>query len=283
MKPVPFAYQRPASLADATRLVQQGTGGVKLLGGGQSLGPMLNLRLVRPDLLVDVGGMQELRGSAAQPNGFKIGGATTHAEIEDGKLDSLLQSSPPLADMLRYVASTIAYRAVRTRGTLAGSLAHADPAADWVLAMTALDAQLQCVGPGGQRSIAMAQFMGGAFTTALQEGEVITAVVLPACSSGMRWGYYKFCRKTGEFAQASCAAVFDPQRSVARIFVGALDGAPAMLRNLAADVAAKGQAALSDAAVHEAVNAVAGGRDEADRQLIVTVVKRCIKQALEVS
>lgn len=283
MKPVPFAYRRPASLADATRLLQQDVGVIKTLGGGQSLGPMLNLRLVRPDLLVDVSGIDELRAIDVQSDGYRIGGATTHAEIEDGKLDKVLQPSPSLAAMLRHVAGTIAYRAVRTRGTLAGSLAHADPAADWVLAMIALDAQLLCIGPDGRRTVPMVQFMSGAFTTALREGEVIAAVVLPKYSAATRWGYYKFCRKTGEFAEASCAAVFDPQRGVARIVVGALDGAPAMLKGLASDVAARGEAALSDATLHEAVNAVAGDRDAAERQLIITVVKRCIKQALGIS
>src|SRR5690554_880534 len=140
MKPSSFAYQRPASLSEAARLLGQTAGVVKPMGGGQSLGPMLNLRLVRPNLLIDVSGIDELRGLAAQPDGFRIGGAITHAEVEDGALDALLESSPSLAAMLRYVAGTIAYRAIRNRGTLAGSLAHADPAADWVLAMSALDA-----------------------------------------------------------------------------------------------------------------------------------------------
>jgi carbon-monoxide dehydrogenase medium subunit len=283
MKAAPFAYQRPGSLSDAIRLLHQDAGVVKPIGGGQSLGPMLNLRLVRPDLLVDVSGIDELRGTAAKRDGFQIGGALTHAEIEDGKLDSLLQSAPALAQMLRHVAGTIAYRAVRNRGTLAGSLAHADPAADWVLAMTALDAQLHCSGPNGQRNIAMAQFMSGAFTTALQEGEVITGVLLPVYSQAMRWGYYKFCRKTGEFAEASCAAVFDPQRGVARVVIGALDGAPAMLQGLAANVARQGLSGLSEAALQDAVALAASGKDDAERRLIITVVKRCIKQALGAS
>ncbi|MGV3655789.1 MAG: FAD binding domain-containing protein [Noviherbaspirillum sp.] len=280
MKPIPFAYQRPASLSEAARLLAQVTGVAKPLGGGQSLGPMLNLRLVRPELLVDVSGIEELRGMAAQPDGFRIGGAITHAEVEDGALDPLLQSSPGLAAMLRYVAGTIAYRAVRNRGTLAGSLAHADPAADWVLAMTALDAHLECTRPGGQRRIAMTAFMSGAFTTALEEGEVLAAVVLPAYSSAMRWGYYKFCRKPGEFAEASCAAVFDSRRGMARVVVGALDGAPALLENLAGEVAARGEAALTEDALRAAVDPVAGDRSASDRQMIATVVKRSVRQAV---
>lgn len=283
MKAAAFAYQRPASIADAARMVGQEDGAVKPIGGGQSLGPMLNLRLVRAQLLVDVSEIAEARSVTSQGGGVRIGGATTHAEIEDGKLDPLLRQSPSLAQMLRHVAGTIAYRAVRNRGTIAGSLAHADPAADWVLTMTALDAQLHCISVHGERVIPMTRFMSGAFTTALNAGELLTGVTLPHYSDAMRWGYYKFCRKTGEFAEASCAAVFDPERGVARIVVGALDGAPALLQKLAADIARDGIDALSDAAVRAAVAQAAAGKDEAGRSLIVAAVKRSVRQALGAS
>jgi carbon-monoxide dehydrogenase medium subunit len=239
MKPAPFTYLRPESLSDAVRLLNTAAGVVKPIGGGQSLGPMLNLRLVRPDLLVDVSRMDETRTAEARHDSFSIGGSFTHTELEDGILDTALDQSPALHRMLRHVAGTIAHRAIRNRGTLAGSLCHADPAADWVLAMTALDAQLH-----------------------------------------MRWGYTKFCRKTGEFAKASCAVVFDPPRGVARAAIGALDGAPALLASLAADVAKNGTARLSETAIHDAVASAVPEEDAADRQLRATVVKRCFEQAL---
>ncbi|MEN3365169.1 MAG: aerobic carbon-monoxide dehydrogenase medium subunit [Burkholderiales bacterium] len=279
MKSAAFAYQRPASVIEAVRVFGQ-TDAAKPIGGGQSLGPMLNLRLVRAQLLVDVSGLDEIRTVEQKKDGLWIGGATTHAEIEDGKLDSLLGQSSPLAQMLRHIAGTIAYRAVRNRGTMAGSLAHADPAADWVLTMMALDAQLQCVSAQGQRTIRMSQFMSGAFTTALGSGDLLTGVLVPQYSNAMRWGYYKFCRKTGEFAEASCASVFDPERGIARIAIGALDGAPALLPKLAADIARSGIDALSDAAVKEAVAQATPGRDEIGRRLIVAAVKRSVRQAL---
>jgi carbon-monoxide dehydrogenase medium subunit len=279
MKSAAFAYQRPSSVQDAVRVFSQTEGAAKPLGGGQSLGPMLNLRLVRAQLLVDVSGLEEIRAAAQKSDGLWIGGATTHAEIEDGKLDPLLPQPSPLAQMLRYVAGTIAYRAVRNRGTVAGSLAHADPAADWVLTMTVLDAQLQCASAQGQRAIPMSQFMLGAFTTALNSGELVTGVTVPPYSKSMRWGYYKFCRKTGEFAEASCACVFDPERGIARIAIGALDGAPAFLQKLAADIARRGLDALTDAAVLEAVAAATPGKDDIDRRLVVAAVKRSVKQA----
>jgi carbon-monoxide dehydrogenase medium subunit len=280
MKPAPFTYLRPESLSDAVRLLNTAAGVVKPIGGGQSLGPMLNLRLVRPDLLVDVSRMDETRTAEARHDSFSIGGSFTHTEIEDGILDTALDQSPALHRMLRHVAGTIAHRAIRNRGTLAGSLCHADPAADWVLAMTALDAQLHCTGPRGPRVIPMVEFMSGAFMTALEEGEVLTGVSLPRYTLAMRWGYTKFCRKTGEFAKASCAVVFDPPRGVARAAIGALDGAPALLASLAADVAKNGTARLSETAIHDAVACAVPEEDAADRQLRATVVKRCFEQAL---
>jgi carbon-monoxide dehydrogenase medium subunit len=283
VKAAPFAYQRAASLADAVRACGNAATGVKVLGGGQSLGPMLNMRLVRAALLVDVSGAADLGQVERRGDSLFIGGALTHAAIEDGALDAaLVEDAAPLARMLRYVAGTIAYRAVRNRGTLAGSLAHADPAADWVLAMAALDAQLQCVSAAGTWQLAATQFMSGAFTTALAEGELLSGALVPLYSADMRWGYYKFCRKTGEFAEASCAAVLDPQRGVARIVIGALDGAPALLPRLAAQVAQAGAAALTDAAVKEAVGQAAQSKSAVERRLIEAAVKRAVRQALGV-
>jgi carbon-monoxide dehydrogenase medium subunit len=281
VKAAPFSYQGAPSAAEALAALGR-SAGAKLIGGGQSLGPMLNMRLVRTPLLIDVSGAADLRRIEQGRNGLRIGGAITHAEIEDGALDAALPHSAPLAAMLRHVAGGIAYRAIRNRGTLAGSLAHADPAADWVLTMTALDARFECSGPAGTRWVSSTNFMSGAFTTALADGELLAAVEVPAYSDGMRWGYVKFCRKTGEFAHASCAAVFDPARAAARIAIGALDGAPALLPRLAAAVASRGIAALSDTAVAEAVAAAAPGRDVVEARLIGAAVRRAVKQALGV-
>ncbi|MET0963086.1 MAG: FAD binding domain-containing protein [Noviherbaspirillum sp.] len=284
MKAAPFAYMRAASIAEAVRACGPAAPGAKIMGGGQSLGPMLNMRLVRAAMLVDVSEAHDMRQARLQDGSLSIGGALTHAAIEDGALDAALgPDHAPLAQMLRHVAGTIAYRAVRNRGTLAGSLAHADPAADWVLAMIALDAQLQCVSAAGARLAPAAQFMSGAFTTGLAEGELLAAALVPAYSSDMRWGYCKFCRKTGEFAEASCAVVLVPQRSVARIVIGALDGAPALLQGLAARIAQHGIAALSDPAVREAVAQAAPSKDEVGRRLLEAAVKRAVRQALGVA
>ncbi len=146
MKPAAFDYLRPRDLGEALVALRSGAGEAKPIAGGQSLGPMLNLRLARPKLLVDV---SRIRGTAEQVvdegDGWRIGAAVTHAELEDRPL----AGCEPLAR----VARLIAYRAVRNRGTVGGSLAHADPAADWPLVFATLDAQVRVAGPSGTREV----------------------------------------------------------------------------------------------------------------------------------
>jgi carbon-monoxide dehydrogenase medium subunit len=220
MKAAKFDYARPAGCAEAALLLRQSEGMGKLLGGGQSLGPMMNLRLAQPDLLVDVRGIAALRACDAQPDSVTLGAAVTHADIEDGRVPD------PTRGLMPYVAAGIAYRAVRNRGTLGGSLAHADPAADWVNLMALLDARFLLEGPQGQRTVAASDWMVGAFTTALAEDEVLMAVRVATLSPSARWSYYKFNRKPGEFAEAIGAFVDDPARGVRRGLIGATDGAP---------------------------------------------------------
>jgi len=276
MKAAKFEYERAGSLAAALDLLHDESVVVKAMGGSQSFGPMLNLRLARPAKVVDVSGLDELRTVTEAGGRIRVGAAVTHAEIEDGVFPLLA------GHMMQSVAERIAYRAVRNRGTLGGSLAHADPAADWVLATTALGAQVEIAAPGGKtRMVNMPEFMIGAYTTDLGSGELIAAVHVPKMNSGTRWGYYKFCRKTGEFAEASCSAFFDPSAQTARIAVGALDGAPQYLDDLAARVAEQGAAAIDRDAIHAAVKAITPEKSEVDRGLFVTVVERCLRQALD--
>lgn len=271
MKAALFDYQRPASLQATLQALSAQAGAAKLMGGCQSLGPMLNLRLARPQQVLDVSALPELR-SVTQHAGFiRIGAAVTHAEIEDGV-------HPPLrGSFMQSVAAGIAYRAIRNRGTLGGSLAHADPAADWVLAMSALAAEVEITSLQGSRRVPMAQFMHGAYTTALGEGDILSAVWVPHLGAAARWGYYKFCRKTGEFAEASCAALFDPARGFARIVLGALDGAPLALPGLAAQ-AAHSAAMPTREQITAAVRAALPAKDAVDRQLIGAAVERCLGQ-----
>jgi carbon-monoxide dehydrogenase medium subunit len=221
MKPAAFAYERPRSLAEALGMLAQG--GAKLFAGGQSLGPMLNLRLVQPDLLVDLAGIAELRQATRRTGGVRLGALVTHAMIEDGRVPD------PTGGILSRVAQGIAYRAVRNRGTLGGSLAHADPAGDWLAALSALGARAVIAGKAGERQVPIAELATGAFATAIGEDEILTAVEIPATSADAGWGWVKLCRKPGEFAQAIGAVLRDPERGLMRSVIGATHGAPIVL------------------------------------------------------
>ncbi|MAK54680.1 MAG: carbon monoxide dehydrogenase [Pusillimonas sp.] len=274
MKAAKFDYVRVNEAKEALSLLEESDGSIKAMGGSQSLGPMLNLRLARPKKVIDVSGVSDWRSVAKEGNRIRVGAAVTHAEIEDGVFADLR------GHMLQDVAGVIAYRAVRNRGTIAGSLAHADPAADWVLATSALGAELELATSKGTRTSTMPEFMLGAYAVDLQPDELISAVYVPQKTAETRWGYYKFCRKTGEFAEASCAAYFDPSTRTARIVVGALGGTPQLLPTLSAKVAQEGLSAATPEAIAEAVKEVAPEKTAGDRRLFVTVIERCLRRAL---
>lgn len=274
MKAAQFDYVKPATLVQAMQKLAQAGDQAKLMAGSQSLGPMLNLRLARPAQVLDVSRLNELRQVELIAGRVRIGASVTHAEIEDGDFD-LLRGHP-----VQEVAARIAYRSVRNRGTVGGSLAHADPAADWILAARALNAQVEvCAFEQAPRLIDMQDFMLAAYTTMLGEGDVITALHLPLMSTQARWGYYKFCRKTGEFAEASCAAYFEPATATAQIVVGALDGAPVALEALASEVARSGVVAASEAAIEAALKGSIEQLDTLGRRMAGAAVARCLKQA----
>jgi carbon-monoxide dehydrogenase medium subunit len=168
---------------------------------------------------------------------------------------------------------------VRNRGTVGGSLAHADPAADWPLALTALDARAEIAGPKGIRQAPVHGLMTGAFTTVLEEDELIVAVRVAKLSAKARWGYWKFCRKPGEFPEASAACVFDPDRGTARLFIGALDGPPTGLPGVASAVASSG-ALPSLEELDAALAAALPKLDAIDRRLRAVVAQRALKRAL---
>ena len=210
MKPARFEYECPTDTAAAIALAARSDLMVKFIAGGQSLGPMLNLRLAQPDVLVDLTGIAELTQVEETADSLSIGACVTHADIEDGRVPDLA------GGMLRSVARGIAYRAVRNRGTIGGSIAHADPSADWISCLAALGASVVVRGASGRRSVPIEEFMLGVFETTLLSGELVEAVAVPRLSNQAKWGFYKVCRKTGEFANAIGAVLFDPARSVCR-------------------------------------------------------------------
>ncbi|KQP15967.1 xanthine dehydrogenase family protein subunit M [Pseudorhodoferax sp. Leaf265] len=220
MKAAAYTLERPTALAALNARLADGGWGVKPIAGGQSLGAMLNLRLAQPETLLDLDTLDELRAVHETPEAVRFGAMVTHAQIEDGKVPD------PTRGLMPCVARGIAYRAVRNRGTLGGSLCHADPAADWVSTMPLLGATCLLAGPDGAREVPAADFVVSAFETALGEGELLTAVQVPRRSNATRWAYRKFCRKTGEFANALAACLLDPADGTERVVLGALDGAP---------------------------------------------------------
>jgi carbon-monoxide dehydrogenase medium subunit len=276
MKPAPFGYERPRDVQGALSLLTDASGSAKIIAGGQSLGPMLNLRLVQPELIVDISGLAELKRAELHRDELVLGACITHADIEDGRTPDVTRGA------MRSVAANIAYRAVRNRGTIGGSLSHADPAADWVSALSALGARLTLRSVGGPRMVAVEDFMVGALEAALQPGEIVETIHVPARPASAHWGYVKSCRKTGEFAHAIGAVLIDPITATARVVIGAIDAAPIVLTNpaelfggrIAGDYKERFDARVADAAL-----AKSGIANAAHRHIHVSVLKRAVRGA----
>lgn len=226
MKPAVFDFVRATSIAEITRLLAEANGNARLIAGAQSLGPMLNLRLVQPRIIVDITGISELTRIEDGNETVTIGACVTTANIEDGRLPGRG------LDTLATVAAHIAYRAVRNRGTVGGSLCHGDPAADWVSMLCVLGAECMIVGPDGMRRLPVDQFVTGAYENALGPAEMLEAICVPRVSARGRAGYYKVCRKTGEFALAIGAVLNDPDRGQFRAVIGAAKGRPIVITDV---------------------------------------------------
>ena len=206
MKPAAFEFARAHDLREAARLLGASAGEARPYAGGQSLGPMLNFRLARPRLLVDITKIDALRAVEADEEGVTVGATTVHADFEDGVVPDVANG------LLRRAASCIAYRAVRNRGTLGGSLAHADPAADWPPIMMALDASIRIHNNAGDSETAASEFITDNLTTVLKQGDIVRSVRIPRLSPDARWGHCKICVKPGDFAESLCVVVLDPPR-----------------------------------------------------------------------
>jgi carbon-monoxide dehydrogenase medium subunit len=277
MKPARFVMERPRDLVAALSMIAGADGTTKIIAGGQSLGPMLNLRLVEPDRVIDISGVQELRRVDRAGGSLVIGACVTHADIEDGRVPDVANG------MLARVAAGIAYRAVRNRGTIGGSLVHADPAADWVSALSALGVEVEIASHARKsRSIGIGEFVLGALDVALAGDELVTAVRVPVLRSSARWGYVKHCRKVGEFAEAIGAVVVDPDRGCARAVIGAVEAPPVVIedaRILFGGAIGPSFAGRFEASAADALLAAAGMSDPVDRHVHVTVLRRAIGQA----
>ena len=276
MKPVNFDYARPDGVEAAIKLVSDESRTVKMMAGSQSLGPMLNLRLVQPDLIVDLTGIEELRCVEDTGDEIRIGACITHADIEDLRVIDVTRGALPT------VAAGIAYRAVRNRGTIGGSLTHADPSADWHSILAAVGAKVVLRGRNGERTLAVEDYMLGALEVDIRPGEVLVCVQVPKLSASSRWGYFKSCRKTGEFAHAIGAFVVDPDRGISRAVIGATESRPIVIKE-AGNIMGDGRAAgLSEHFDDRAVNDIlekAGMLDQLNRKIHVAALRRAIEQA----
>ncbi len=203
MKPSPFGYHRATSVADAVSLLSAYEGSARVIAGGQSLMPMLNMRLLRPDALVDVNGLRELAGIRASGDTTTLGALVRYTTIE---------RSPLIAERLGLLPAAVRHvgdRQVRNRGTIGGSLAHADPTGEMPLACLVLGAAVKVTGPHGRREVPVAELYQGSYATVLEPHEVLTEVVFPRAP-----GYFAFaeqCRRHNDFAVVSVAAVGDRQ------------------------------------------------------------------------
>jgi carbon-monoxide dehydrogenase medium subunit len=223
MYPAGFSYQRATSVQDAIALLAKEPD-AKLLAGGQSLLSLMKLRLATPSALLDLGGIKELRGIRRDGDAIAIGAMTTHREIEFSKE---LKAACPL---LPEAAAQIGDPLVRNRGTIGGSVAHADPAADFPAVLLALGATIQVEGPNGSRTIAADDFFVGLFMTALQPDELLTGIRVPAPAaqpSGTGMAYEKFPHPASRYAIVGAAAVVNVTGGVCRTARVALTGAGA--------------------------------------------------------
>src|SRR5436853_5173579 len=194
MKPAAFDYARPRSLSQALELLARPNIEARVIAGGQSLVAMMNLRVASPGLLVDIARLPDLGSVTEEDSTVFYGACVTHAMIEDRV------GPDPSQGLMPKIAETLAYRAVRNRGTIGGSLALADPAAEWPAVLAALDAEVTLCSRSGRRSLKCTEFMTGIFETQLAAEEIIESVHIPKLSAEARWGYVKLCRKSGEFA-----------------------------------------------------------------------------------
>lgn len=207
MKPAPFDYARPDTVADAVALLASRPGDCKLLAGGQSLLPMLNFRVVRPGLLVDIGRLIELDYQhRSADGGLTLGALTRHRTLESAPLVAAYCPIVPA------VMAHVAHLAIRNRGTLGGSLSHADPAAELPMLARLLDATIVAVSPRGERAIAAADFFIAPLTTCLQDDEMVVRVHWPAVPANTGWGFEEHARRPGDYALAAVATLLQLQQ-----------------------------------------------------------------------
>jgi aerobic carbon-monoxide dehydrogenase medium subunit len=259
MIPGKFDYVRPDTVDDAVRALSDAGDEAKVIAGGQSLLPLLRLRLAYPEVLVDVGGLDELRGVWDSGDALVIGARTTHYQLVH---DPLVAEH---AGLLAQATSTVADPAVRHRGTLGGALAHADPAGDLPAVILALDSTLIARGPRGEREIPASDFFVDYLTSSLEPDEILTAIRIPKLGAGWGYRYEKFHRTAQSWATVGVAVLVRRDNgSVAEARIGLTNMGTVPVRATAAEQAARGVAASRTALNEAAAQADEGTQPPAD-------------------
>jgi carbon-monoxide dehydrogenase medium subunit len=266
MIPAQFDYVAAESTTHALDLLGQHGEDAKLLAGGHSLLPMMKLRLAQPAVLIDIGGLTELAGVSLDGDDLVVGATTRHADLAASEL---VRAEAPL---LAYAASQVGDPQIRHRGTIGGSLSHADPAADLPVALVALGGSVELQGPDGVRTVSADDFFQGFFETAMQPDELLTAVRVPR-RPGVPWGYQKFVRRANDWAIVGVAAV-DGRIALANM-------GPKPLRATAAEEALARGASAAEAAQHAADGTSPGEDIHADREYRRHLAKVLTRRALE--
>ena len=282
MKPPPFAYECPSDVAEAVELLALHGGDARPLAGGQSLVPLLNFRLARPSVLVDLNRIEALARITVEDGALRLGAMARQASVET---DARVARGWPL---LTESIGHIAHPQIRNRGTVGGSLAHNDPAAELPAVMLALDAEMSAQGPQGQRTIAARDFFAGTMETALGADELLTEIAVPALPEGTGWGFQEAARRQGDFALVAVAVLLRPTGSGqidARVVVTGTGGGPVRMRSAEAVLAERG----TDGEAGEAVgNAAAEACDAADdphapawyrQRLVAALTRRACREA----
>ena len=266
MIPAPFDYVAATSATHALDLLAEHGDDAKLLAGGHSLLPMMKLRLAMPEVLIDIGPLEELAGIAVDGDELAIGAMTRHADLA---ASALVREGAPL---LAHAAGLVGDPQIRHRGTIGGSLAHGDPAADLPMALVALGGRVELRSPSGTRSVGADDFFAGYFETALGEDELLTTVRVPR-RPGLPWGYQKFTRRANDWAIVGAAA------TGGRIALANMGPVP--VRALAAEQALAAGASPAEAAALAAEGTSPGEDIHADRAYRQHLARVLTRRALE--
>ena len=283
MKPAPFEYHRPETLAAAVHLLAElAPHEGSILAGGQSLVPIMAFRLARPAHLIDINAVAGLDGLAVRDGMLRVGARVRHAAFHRPV------AGGPLGALLAAVVRHIAHYPIRLRGTFCGSLAHADPAAEWCAVAVALDAELVAVGARGERRIGAGEFFRGAMETALMPDELLVDARLPVLPEGTRFGFAEFSRRSGDYALAMALAVLRLDEGVIAAPCIGLGGAEAAPRRIAAAEAVLRGAAPGEEVFRAAAEAAASAIDPLEdpqtdaqyrRELVGAMVYRALAEA----